>query len=110
MKISLNWLKKYVDINVDNAALEKLIDSRLVEIEEIIDESKKYDNIFVVKVVECEAIPDTHLHLCQIDTGAKELTQVVCGAPNVHAGMLAAWIAPGAIVPQSVHEIGRAHV
>lgn len=104
MKISLNWLKKYVDINVDNAALEKLIDSRLVEIEEIIDESKKYDNIFVVKVVECEAIPDTHLHLCQIDTGAKELTQVVCGAPNVHAGMLAAWIAPGAIVPQSVHE------
>lgn len=104
MKISLNWLKKYVDINVDNAALEKLIDSRLVEIEEIVDESKKYDNIFVVKVVECEAIPDTHLHLCQIDTGAKELTQVVCGAPNVHAGMLAAWIAPGAIVPQSVHE------
>lgn len=104
MKISLNWLKKYVDINVDNAALEKLIDSRLVEIEEIIDESKKYDNIFVVKVVECEAIPDTHLHLCQIDAGTNELIQVVCGAPNVHAGMLAAWIAPGAIVPQSVHE------
>jgi phenylalanyl-tRNA synthetase beta chain len=104
MKISLNWLKKYVKIDVDNAALEKLIDSRLVEIEEIIDESKKYDNIFVVKVVECEAIPETHLHLCQIDTGAKELTQVVCGAPNVHAGMLAAWVAPGAIVPASVHE------
>ena len=104
MKISLNWLKKYVDINVDNATLEKLIDSRLVEIEEIIDESKKYDNIFVVKVVECEAIPDTHLHLCQIDAGTNELIQVVCGAPNVHAGMLAAWIAPGAIVPQSVHE------
>ena len=104
MKISLNWLKKYVDINVDNAALEKLIDSRLVEIEEIIDESKKYDNIFVIKVVECEAIPDTHLHLCQIDAGTNELIQVVCGAPNVHAGMLAAWIAPGAIVPQSVHE------
>ena len=104
MKISLNWLKKYVDINVDNAALEKLIDSRLVEIEEIIDESKKYDNIFVVKVVECEAIPDTHLHLCQIDAGTNELIQIVCGAPNVHAGMLAAWIAPGAIVPQSVHE------
>ena len=104
MKISLNWLKKYVDINVDNVALEKLIDSRLVEIEEVIDESKKYDNIFVVKVVECEAIPDTHLHLCQIDAGTNELIQVVCGAPNVHAGMLAAWIAPGAIVPQSVHE------
>lgn len=112
MRISLNWLKKYVDINVDAAALEKLIDSRLVEIEEIIDETKKYDNIFVAKVVECEAIPETHLHLCKIDAGKvanapvdeNGLVQVVCGAPNVHAGMLAAWLAPGAIVPASVHE------
>ncbi len=110
MKISLNWLKKYVDIDVNNGDLEKLIDSRLVEIEEVIDESKKYDNIFIVKVVECEAIPETHLHLCKVDAGKHELAgedglvQVVCGAPNVHAGMLAAWIAPGAIVPQSVHE------
>ncbi len=104
MRISLNWLKKYVDINCSNEELEKLIDSRLVEIEEIIDESKKYDNIFVVKVVECEPIPETHLHLCQIDAGREENIQVVCGAPNVHAGMLAVWIAPGAIVPQSVHE------
>ena len=110
MRISLNWLKKYVDINVENAELEKLIDSRLVEIEEIIDESKKYENIFVVEVVECEAIPETHLHLCKINAGNHELAdgtglvQVVCGAPNVHAGMLAAWIAPGAIVPASVNE------
>lgn len=104
MRISLNWLKKYVDIKIPNEELEKLIDSRLVEIEEIIDESKKYDNIFIVKVVECEAIPETHLHLCKIDAGKSELVQVVCGAPNVHAGMLAVWIAPGAIVPQSVHE------
>ena len=104
MRISLNWLKKYVDIKIPNEELEKIIDSRLVEIEEIIDESKKYDNIFIVKVVECEAIPETHLHLCKIDAGKSELVQVVCGAPNVHAGMLAVWIAPGAIVPQSVHE------
>ena len=110
MRISLNWLKKFVNINIDNVELEKIIDSRLVEIEEIIDESKKYDNIFVAKVIECEAIPETHLHLCKIDAGKHELAgedglvQVVCGAPNVHAGMLAAWIAPGAIVPQSVHE------
>lgn len=110
MRISLNWLKKFVNINIDNAELEKIIDSRLVEIEEVIDESKKYDNIFVAKVIECEGIPETHLHLCKIDAGDHELAdedglvQVVCGAPNVHAGMLAAWIAPGAIVPQSVHE------
>ena len=61
-------------------------------------------NIYIVKVVKCEPIPDTHLHLCQIEAGQAELVQVVCGAPNVHTGMLAVWIAPGAIVPETYGE------
>ena len=104
MKVSLNWLKKYVDIKIPNDELIKLIGARLVEVEGVIDETHKYDKIFVVRVESCEKIPETHLSLCQINVGEPELVQVVCGAPNVHAGMLAAWIAPGAIVPASVHE------
>ncbi|MCL1840102.1 phenylalanine--tRNA ligase subunit beta [Candidatus Saccharibacteria bacterium] len=122
MKISLNWLKKYVDINISTDELVKLIGARLVEIEEVIDQTHKYDNIFVAKVVECEKIPETHLSLCQIDIGearttlsrdvliarkgspSSPLVQVVCGAPNVHKGMLAAWIAPGATVPASSNQ------
>ena len=107
MKISLNWLKKYVEIpeTVSNEELVRLIGARLVEVEGVIDESKKYDNIYVVRVETCEKIPNTHLTLCQINVGGdSELVQVVCGAPNVRAGMLAVWIAPGAIVPASVHE------
>ena len=104
MKISLNWIKKYVKIPVSDEELIRLIGARLVEVEGVIDESHKYDNIYVVKVVSAEKIPDTHLTLCQINVGADELVQVVCGAPNVREGMLAAWIAPGAVVPASVHE------
>ncbi len=106
MKISLNWLKQYVDIpeTFSNEELIQLIGARLVEVEGVIDETHKYDKIFVVKVESCEKIPETHLSLCQINNGGEELVQVVCGAPNVHAGMLAAWIAPGAVVPASVHE------
>ncbi len=114
MRISLNWLKKYVSVPVSNEDLIRLIGARLVEVEGVIDESAKYNNIYVAKVVSAEKIPDTHLTLCQIYVGDKEidkvekneagLVQVVCGAPNVHIGMLAAWIAPGAIVPVSVHE------
>ena len=114
MRISLNWLKKYVDIPISDEELVRLIGARLVEVEEVIDETHKYDNIFVVRVEKAEKIPDTHLTLCQINVGEREinkveknaegLVQVVCGAPNVHEGMLAAWIAPGAIVPASVHE------
>lgn len=104
MKISLNWLKQYVDIKIPNDELIKLIGARLVEVEGVIDESHKYDKIYVVKVVTAEKIPDTHLTLCQIDYGGDELVQVMCGAPNVREGMLAVWIAPGAVVPASVHE------
>ena len=136
MKISLNWLKKYVEIPVSDEELVRLIGARLVEVEGVIDETHKYDNIYIVRVESCEKIPDTHLACCQINvgmapfrglsevttenegaspvtTGASDpsrershttLIQVVCGAPNVHAGMLAVWIAPGAVVPASVHE------
>ena len=104
MKISLNWIKKYVDIPVTDEELIRLIGARLVEVEGVIDETHKYDNIYIVRVESCEKIPDTHLTLCQVDCGKSELVQVVCGAPNVREGMLAVWIAPGAIVPASVHE------
>ena len=104
MRISLNWLKKFVDIKISDEELVRLIGARLVEVEDVIDETHKYDKIYVVKVVEAEKIPDTHLTRCMIDCGEKELVQVMCGAPNVHEGMLAAWIAPGAVVPASVHE------
>lgn len=104
MKISLNWLREYVDIKIPNDELIRLIGARLVEVEGVIDETHKYDEIYVVKVVKAEKIPDTHLTLCQIDAGEGSLIQVVCGAPNVREGMLAAWIAPGAIVPASAKE------
>ena len=104
MLISLNWLKKYVEIPVTDDELVRLIGARLVEVEGVIDESTKYNNIYVVRVENAEKIPDTHLTLCQINDGGAELVQVVCGAPNVREGMLAAWIKPGAIVPASVHE------
>lgn len=111
MLISLNEIKKYVQIpaEVTDPQLLELIGSRLVEIEEAIDLAPKYQGIYIVKVATAEKIPDTHLSLCQIDAGGQKaelanedgLIQVVCGAPNVHAGMLAVWIAPGSIVPQT---------
>ncbi len=113
MLISLNWIKKYVDIDIDNDELVKLIGSRLVEVEDAIDQTHKYDKIYAVEVKYCEAIEGTHLHLCKIDDGGRAdkverdengYVQVMCGAPNVRKGMFAAWIAPGAIVPASVHE------
>lgn len=113
MKISLNALKKYLDLPPDLATskLIELIGSRLVEVESVTELAPKYQGVFVVKVISAEPIKGTHLHLCQIDIGSsietltylelssEGLLQVVCGAPNVHAGMFAVWIAPGFVVP-----------
>ena len=109
MLISLNEIKKLVDIKVSDDELLSLIGSRLVEVESVDDWAKKFKRIYVAKVLSCEDIPETHLHLLKIDAGEtlnQEIDpahdgfiQVVCGAPNVRAGMLAAWLAPGAIVP-----------
>lgn len=103
MKISLNEIKKYVDIpdSISTEKLLQLIGTRLVEVEGVEDLAPKYAGAVVVKVVECEKIPETHLSLCQIDAGGSEKIQVVCGAPNVHQGMLAVWLQPGAIVPST---------
>jgi len=111
MRISLNSIKKYVKIpkGISDQELIARIGSRLVEIEEVIDWAPRYQGIYIAKVVSCENIPETHLHLCRIDVGDARtdlqgddgLVQVVCGAPNVHVGMLAVWIAPGSIVPET---------
>jgi phenylalanyl-tRNA synthetase beta chain len=111
MIISVNWLKKFTDIDVSIEALTELIGARLVEIESVENLGEKYKDVIVVKVVECSPVPDSdHLNLTKIDDGGKlqnverdenGLVQVVCGAPNVTAGMLAAWLPPESIVPET---------
>ena len=99
MLISTNWLKKYVDIDMPISELAELIGTRLVEVEEIIDISKKYQGIKIIEVKSAEKIEGSdHLTKCVIFDGKNKI-QVVCGAPNVRTGMLAVWLTPGTTVP-----------
>lgn len=114
MIISVNWLKKFTEIDGSIADLAKLIGARLVEIEDVISLDEKYKDVIVVRVVECSPVEDSdHLNLTKIDDGgvAKDverdengLVQVVCGAPNVRAGMLAAWLPPSSTVPETFND------
>ncbi len=114
MIISVNWLKKFTDIDVPIDELATLIGARLVEIEEVIDLNAKYKDVIVARVVECAPIEGTdHLNATKIDDGgvAKDverdengLVQVVCGAPNVRIGMLVAWLPVGSTVPNTLND------
>ena len=111
MIISLNWLKKFTDIDMLVDELVTLIGSRLVEIENVIDLGAKYRGILFVKVVEANNIEGSdHLSLTKIDDGGvtdgierdgNGLIKVVCGAPNIRAGQLVVWLPPGIIVPET---------
>ena len=114
MKISLNWVKRFTDIDVTTDELVKLATERLGGIEGVTDLAKQYDGIVVAKVASCEKHPNADkLSLCKVDDGGtvkdverdeNGFVQVVCGAPNVLEGLLVAWIPPRAIVPASYGE------
>lgn len=111
MIISLNWLKKFTAIDGTIDELTTLIGARLVEIEKVVSLGEKYKDVIIVKVVTCQPVPDSdHLNVTTIDDGGvwpdvertqDGLIQVVCGAPNVTAGMLAAWLPPNSMVPDT---------
>lgn len=111
MKISLNtvkWLNTHygsaddvASIGVDH--LVEKIGAQLGAVDEVIKLGEKYQGIVIVKVVSCEQHPDADkLKVCMVDAGRGENIQVVCGATNVRAGMLAAWLPPGSTVPDTV--------
>lgn len=111
MIISLNWLKKFSDVDLSVDELATLIGARLVEIEGVEHFGAKYKGVVVAKVIECKPIEGTdHLNVTKIDDGGavegvardeNGFVQVVCGAPNVREGLLVAWLAPGVTVPET---------
>ena len=86
MLVPLSWLNDYVDINVSADELEKKLFDCGFEVEEKWQVGKDISGIVVGYVESCEPIPETHLHVCQVNVGGPELLQICCGADNVKAG------------------------
>ena len=87
MLLPLSWLKEYVDIDdISPKEIEEKLFSCGFEVEELIEVGKDISNVVVGLVTECEPIPETHLHVCQVDAGEKGKFQVCCGADNVCVG------------------------
>ena len=115
MIVSVNWLKKFVKINLSIEELATQIGSKLVEVEGVTDLGQKYRDVLIVKVIKCAKHADSdHLSVTYIDDGgvtgdvwrgADGLIQVVCGAPNIRAGLTVAWLPPESIVPETANDV-----
>ncbi|MCK5759999.1 MAG: phenylalanine--tRNA ligase subunit beta [Candidatus Delongbacteria bacterium] len=89
MKISANWLKDYIDFDINTKNANEIAHRLAIlgfEPESIEHISNNFDNFVVGKVTECIKHPDAdRLTVCKVDVGNEEL-QIVCGAPNVKEG------------------------
>ncbi|MGT2742496.1 phenylalanine--tRNA ligase subunit beta [Streptococcus plurextorum] len=96
MLVSYKWLKELVDIDVPSSDLAEKMSTTGIEVEGVSTPSEGLSKVVVGHVISCEDVPETHLHLCQVDTGDGEPRQIVCGAPNVTAGIKVIVALPGA--------------
>ena len=88
MKISLNWIKDYVDLSgIDTEEIVKRFNLSTAEIENVEYMGAKTHGVVFGKILEVENHPtNSHWHILKVDVGTKTL-QIVCGAPNVRKGM-----------------------
>ena len=98
MKLSTNFLKDYVDIDVDVKTLAEDM-TRVGNEYDFAGHLIEATNLVIGEIKECEEHPDSdHLHVCQVDVG-KEVLQIVCGAPNARKGIKVIVALPGAQLP-----------
>ena len=114
MKVSLNTVKQYTSVDLPIDELVYKVNSQLGGVEEVIDLGRRYKDAVIVKVVSDEQHPNAdRLKVTKIDDGGvvadvprdeNGYVQVVCGAPNARAGILAVWLPPKSTVPASFDE------
>jgi len=100
MKISYNWLKEFVNLDVRPEEIDRVLTDLGIEVEKIYDNKAKFDKFYVGKVEKSEEVEGSdHLHYCEVTIGTEEIHKVICGAPNVAVGQKVVLGTAGAVVP-----------
>ena len=90
MNISYNWLKDYLDFNLQPEEVSAILTSVGLEtggVEEVQTIKGGLEGLVIGEVLTCEEHPNSdHLHITTVNVGQAEPLQIVCGAPNVAAG------------------------
>lgn len=107
MKLSTNFLKDYIDIDVD-VDVKKLAED-MTRVGNEYDSASNLINatkLVIGQITECEPHPDSdHLHLCKVNIGT-EVLNIVCGAPNARKGLKVIVALDGAVLPEKTIKKG----
>ncbi len=90
MKFSENWLRQHVKTSASRDALAATLTAIGLEVEALTTLGEQLDGVVVGKILAAEKHPEADkLQVCQVDVGAAAPLQIVCGAPNARAGLMA---------------------
>lgn len=104
MRISLNWLKKYIDVSISPQELADRLTMVGLEVENIEFLGEKFNHFVVGEVIEVRKHPNADkLTVCSVNIGSERI-QIICGAPNVAVGQKVAVGLVGAEIPQNQHD------
>src|SRR5579885_1837338 len=108
MKLPLSWLKEFVQITADPDEISHRLSVAGLEVENVERMRPSFAGVTVGRVLSVERHPNAdRLSLCDVDAGQFGRFRVVCGAPNVHAGMVAPFARVGARLG-GLHKAGEA--
>ncbi len=100
MQFSYNWLKTQADAHLSADEFAHLLTMSGLEVEEADKAAPEFSGVVVAEVKSVEKHPDAdRLNITQVDAGTGGLIQIVCGAPNVRAGIKVPCALPGAVLP-----------
>lgn len=100
MKISENWLRTWVNPAIDSEKLSDQLTMLGLEVDDLSPAAKPFTGVVVGEVLTVEQHPDAdRLRVTTVNIGSDEPLQIVCGAPNVRAGMKAPVATIGAVLP-----------
>lgn len=101
MKISYNWLRDYIDINLTPEEIDNILTGLGIEVEKIENYREIYKNFVIAKVLKSEFVEGSdHLHYCEVSDNTQTYN-VICGAPNVAAGQNVVLGLVGAVLPSN---------
>lgn len=110
MKFTFDWLKSHLKTDLSYNEIAERLTNLGIEVEEIIDNEKKFDGFVVGFIKKAEKHPDADkLQICEVDIGEKTL-QIVCGAKNARAGLYVAVAQVGALVPAFGEKLKKGNI
>ncbi len=103
MKIVESWLREWVDPDLDSKALEHQLTMLGLEVDGVDIEGMGLEGVVVAEVLQVAKHPDAdRLSVCKVRAGGEDTIDVVCGAPNVMAGMKSPLAVPGVTLPNGI--------